>query len=44
MHMVPRIERIQELMKPPGPARVDLDDDEFYTAPERIGVYPCDAS
>ncbi len=43
-HLVPRIERVLELQKRPGAGPVDLDADEFITTPERIGVYPCDAS
>jgi hypothetical protein len=42
MHMVPRLERVNELLKSSGSRPVDLDSDEFITAPERIGVYPCD--
>jgi hypothetical protein len=44
LRLVPRIERIQELLKRPSQGPVDLDDEEFTTAPERIGVFPCDAS
>jgi hypothetical protein len=44
MHLVPTIERVQELLASPRSGPVDLDAEEFTTAPERIGVYPCDAS
>ena len=44
MHLVPRIERVREMLEQARPGPVDLDADEFYTAPERIGVFPCDAS
>ena len=44
MHMVPRIERIREMLARPSQGPVDLDAEEFYTAPERIGVFPCNAS
>jgi len=43
-HLVPTIERIQRWLSRPGDGPVDLDVDEFTTAPERIGVFPCDAS
>ncbi len=39
-HLVPRIERVLELMRESRGRPVDLDSDEFVTAPERIGVYP----
>ena len=41
MHLVPRIDRIKEMLAGSRPGPVDLDADEFYTAPERIGVFPC---
>ncbi len=44
MHLIPNLERVRERLDGPGGGAVDLDADEFYTAPERIGVYPCDAS
>ena len=44
MHLVPTIERVQQLLKTPTLTPVDLDAEEFTTAPERIGVFPCDAS
>lgn len=44
MKMVPRIERVQQILKRPSQGPVDLDAEEFTTAPERIGVFPCDAS
>ncbi len=44
MHLIPNLERVRERLAEPGGGPVDLDADEFYTAPERIGVYPCDAS
>ncbi len=45
-HLVPPLDRVrEELAHPePGSKPVDLDADEFYTTPERIGVFPCDAS
>jgi hypothetical protein len=44
MHLIPDPERVRASLAGPRSARVDLDDEEFYTTPERIGEYPCDAS
>jgi hypothetical protein len=44
MHLVPRLERVRELLDRPGGGPVDLNAEEFLMTPERIGVYPCDAS
>lgn len=44
MHLVPRIERVYHLLSMPEPGPVDLDSDEFYSDPQQIGVFPCDAS
>lgn len=44
MHLIPDPERVRESLAGPRSSRVDLDADEFYTTPERIGEYPCDAS
>ena len=46
LHLVPPIDRVgSQLAHPdPGGRPIDLDDDEFYTTPERIGEFPCDAS
>jgi hypothetical protein len=44
LHLVPNPERVRQLLEAPGAGPVDLDAEEFYTAPERIGVFPCDAS
>ena len=44
MHLVPTIERVQKSLATPTLTPVDLDAEEFTTAPERIGVFPCDAS
>jgi len=41
-HLIPDPDRVRESLEAAGPA-LDLDADEFYTAPERIGEYPCDA-
>jgi hypothetical protein len=42
MHLVPRLDRVQDLLNQKRSTSVDLDADEFSTAPERIGVYPCE--
>jgi len=42
-HLIPEPERVREALSAPGHPRVDLDADEFYTTPERIGEFPCDA-
>ncbi len=39
LHLVPPLERVHELLERPGAGPVDLDADEFYTAPERIGEF-----
>jgi hypothetical protein len=44
MHLIPDPERVRESLAGPRSSRVDLDAEEFYTTPERIGEYPCDAS
>jgi hypothetical protein len=35
--------RVQQAASTPGAPPLDLDAEEFYTAPERIGEYSCDA-
>jgi hypothetical protein len=44
LHLVPDPARVRQLLEAPGAGPVDLDAEEFYTTPERIGVFPCDAS
>jgi hypothetical protein len=44
LHLVPRLERVRHLMESADSGPVDLDSDEFYSDPQLIGVYPCDAS
>ena len=44
MHLVPRLERIKHLLETSDGEPVDLDADEFYSDPQHIGVFPCDAS
>ena len=39
LHLVPNPERVRELLARPGGGAVDLDAEEFYTAPERIGDF-----
>jgi hypothetical protein len=42
-HLIPDPRRVAELWRT-GRKAPDLDAPEFYTVPERIGEYPCDAS
>jgi hypothetical protein len=44
LHLVPDPQRIRAALGARGSEPVDLDAEEFYTTPERIGDYPCDAS
>ena len=44
LHLVPPLDRVRAELARPGTEPVDLDADEFYTTPERIGEFPCDAS
>ena len=41
LHLIPDPRLVQESIREGRP--VDLDAEEFYTAPERIGEFPCDA-
>ena len=41
MHKIPELPRIHEIWESSRRARVDLDAEEFYSEPERIGEYPC---
>jgi hypothetical protein len=43
MHLIPDVQRVRGILDAPGSRGVDLDAEEFYTTPERIGEYPCDA-
>jgi hypothetical protein len=43
LHLIPPPSRVAELWRT-GRKAPDLDAQEFYTVPERIGEYPCDAS
>jgi hypothetical protein len=43
LHLIPDPARVAERLRATGKAP-DLDAEEFYTVPERIGEYPCDAS
>jgi hypothetical protein len=39
LHLIPEVEKIRERLARPGSKRVDLDAEEFFTTPERIGEY-----
>ena len=41
VHLIPDPEAVREALGR-GRGRVDIDADEFYTTPERIGEFPCD--
>ncbi|AGA25050.1 hypothetical protein [Singulisphaera acidiphila] len=42
-HLIPDPERVRQELAAPGHRRVNLDAEEFYTTPERIGEFSCDA-
>ncbi|WP_422927582.1 hypothetical protein [Singulisphaera sp. PoT] len=42
-HLIPNIDHIRHELDERGSKGVDLDAEEFFTAPERIGDYQCDA-
>jgi hypothetical protein len=41
MHLIPDLQRIREAASRPGATPVDVDDEGFFTVPERIGEYSC---
>jgi hypothetical protein len=42
LHLIPDLQRTHEALESGGPsAHVDLDAEEYYTIPERIGDFPC---
>jgi hypothetical protein len=43
VHLIPDLEQVRHALEHPGAPAVDLDAEEFYTTPERIGDYACDA-
>ncbi len=43
VHLIPDPLRVQQAASTPGAPRLDLDAEEFYTTPERIGEFSCDA-
>jgi hypothetical protein len=42
MHLVPEFGQLLEAAARPGGKPMDVDAEEFYTLPERIGDFPCD--
>ena len=44
LHLVPSLDRVRAGLARPGTEPLDLDANEYYTTPERIGEFPCDAS
>lgn len=43
MHLIPDLDLVLDELAGPGAGPVDLDAERFYTTPERIGDYSCDA-
>lgn len=43
IHLIPELERVRQAQAEPGRRGVDLDAEEFFTTPERIGEFSCDA-
>jgi len=43
LHLIPDVEKVREALDSPVSKGVNLDAEEYFTTPERIGVYPCDA-
>jgi hypothetical protein len=43
LHLIPDVPRVRAILDAPFSKGVDLDAEEFYSTPERIGDYPCDA-
>jgi hypothetical protein len=44
LHLIPDPQRVGDSLRSRPSTRVDLDAEEFYTTPERIGDFACDAS
>ncbi len=42
IHLIPDLGQVRESLSHPGSPPIDLDAEEFYTTPERIGDYACD--
>lgn len=44
-HLIPELARVRDSLDPStGGSPVDLDAEEFFTTPQRIGEFPCDGS
>jgi hypothetical protein len=41
-HLIPDLQQVRDALSRPAGVPADLDADEFYTAPERIGDFACD--
>jgi hypothetical protein len=39
LHLIPEVDRVRAILAEPGSNGVNLDDESFYTTPERIGEY-----
>jgi hypothetical protein len=42
MHLIPDLQLMRETASRPGATPVDVDEERFFTVPERIGDYSCD--
>jgi hypothetical protein len=42
MHLIPDLPLVRETASRPGATPIDVDDERFFTVPERIGDYSCD--
>ena len=41
-HLIPEMEQVREEIAAPGGGRFDLFSESLFSAPERIGDFPCD--
>ena len=41
-HLIPEMDQVREQTAAPGAGRFDLFSESLFSAPERIGDYPCD--
>lgn len=44
LHLIPPLDRVQQALEDPAQGGIDLEAEEFYSVPELIGEYSCDAS
>jgi hypothetical protein len=41
-HLIPEMEQVRQEIEAPGAGRFDLFNESLFSAPERIGDFPCD--